>query len=263
MDSNANFQISDKATIHESVVFGPNCHSIKIGHGTQIHRDVYIDVDNLEIGDYVTIHHGTVVHGETIRIGHNCWVGHYCILDGHGGFLSIGNNVGVGAQSQLWSHISFGDTLAGCRFKSHDSLVIEDDVWFVGHCIVTPIVAKEKSMLMVGSTVTKDMEANHVYAGSPASDRTDVFGTQFSNTSDAQRVEAFLELVKQYGEQGGDTDFIQVWECLSAPEEAQDGRTIFSPARRRYIPTYSEQETRFMRFLLYDKAKFIPCSEID
>lgn len=258
MNYSTNFQISETAEIHPSVVFGSNCQSIKIGHGSRIHRDVYIDVANLEIGDYVSIHHGSVLHGETIRIGHNCWIGHYCILDGHGGLLSIGNNVGIGAQSQLWSHISFGDTLNGCRFNSHDSLVIEDDVWFVGHCIVTPITAREKSMLMVGGTVTKDMEANHVYAGSPARDRTDVFGPQFSETSETQRVEVFRKLVEQYAEQAADTQFIQIWDSTSRPEAAQYGHTLFAPGTRQYIPTYSERETQFMRFLLYDKAKFIP-----
>lgn len=251
------FSISSQATIHESVVFGPNCSEVAIGHGVRIGRDVYIDVKHLTIGDYVTIHHGTVLHGERVSIGHNCWIGHYCILDGHGGSLTIGNNVGVGAQSQLWSHMKFGDVLAGCRWNQMKALTLEDDVWLVGHCIVTPITAKRRSMLMVGSTATRDMEENHVYAGSPARDRTDVFGPQFADPDPVAITRGFEALVGEYALQGADTGFIQVWE-EEWPQSPPEGRTLFSPLRRVYFPRYTSEETDFMRFLLYDRAKFTP-----
>ena len=34
------------------------------------------------------------------------------------GGMNIGNNCGIGAHSQLWSHIKYGDMLEGCRFLS-------------------------------------------------------------------------------------------------------------------------------------------------
>jgi thiamine monophosphate synthase len=52
-------------------------------------------------------------------------------------------------------------------------------VWFVGHCIVSPINAKDKSMALVGSVVTKDMDENKIYAGSPAKDITEKVLPQF------------------------------------------------------------------------------------
>ncbi len=74
----------------------------------------------------------------------------------------------------------FGDPLQGCRWESSKPMVIEDDVWFVGHCLVSPIHAKAKSMAMLGSLVTKDMEANRTYAGTPAKDMTEKLGPQYS-----------------------------------------------------------------------------------
>lgn len=253
------FDVAATAEIDPSVEFGASCERIRIGHGSRIARDVYVDVKDLTIGDYVTIHHGTVIHGESIRVGHNCWIGQYCILDGHGGLLSIGNNVGVGAHSQLWSHMKFGDTLAGCRWHRMDSLVIEDDVWFVGHCIVTPIVAHERSMLMVGGVATSDMKANHVYAGSPAKDMTDVFGPQFEDRSDEEMLSGFVDLIDEFRREGGNASFVRVREG-DWPSERPEAVTIFSPRTREYLPRYSSDETALLKFLLYDRAKFVPIS---
>jgi acetyltransferase-like isoleucine patch superfamily enzyme len=245
------------ATMHHTVQFGPNCKNVRIGHGARINRDVYIDVAELHIGDYVTIHHGTVIHGDKVTIGHNCWIGHYCILDGHGGLLSIGNNVGVGAQSQLWSHMKFGDILNGCRWHRMENLVIEDDVWLVGHCVVTPITARQGSMLMVGGMATKDMEANHVYAGSPAKDMTGTFGYQFAQTTPEQRKAGFADLLAEYAAAGNDVRWVAIVD-QHWPRPASDMVTYFNPARMEYQPRYTPDETAFMRFLLYDRAKFLP-----
>lgn len=251
--------ISETAQIHESVTFGPGCENVTIGHGARIYRDVYIDAQDLHIGDYVTIHHGTVIHGQKITIGHNCWIGHYCILDGHGGLLSIGNNVGIGAQSQLWSHMKFGDTLAGCRWHRMESLILEDDVWLVGHCIVTPITARRRSMLMVGGMATKDMEVNRVYAGSPARDMTATFGGQFEDTTATQRIQGFRDLVDEYAAAGNDTGWLVIdTEPASPMVWPEAWQTLFNPVAMRYRPRYTEQETAFMKFCLYDRAKFLP-----
>ena len=244
--------ISPGAFVDESVVFGPSCENVTIGHGCKIMRDVRVDVKNLTIGEYTTIHHGSVLTGETVNIGHNCWFGHYCILDGHGGLLDIHNNVAAGAHSQLWSHIKFGDVLAGCRWHRMESLVIEDDVWFVGHCIVASIVARKRSMLMVGGVAVKEMKENHVYAGTPAKDMTDVFGPQFGDPGDVTA--KFRILVDEYAATGADTSFIEIRDG----DWPETEKTVFSPGSREYQPRYSDEETAFMRFLLHDKAKFVP-----
>lgn len=242
--------------IHPSVVFGPNCAKVSIGNGVTLGRDIYIDVEDLTIGDYTTIHHGTVIHGEKVEIGHNCWIGHYCILDGHGGLLSIGNNVGVGAQSQLWSHIKFGDVMAGCRWNSMDNLIIKDDVWIVGHGIVAAVTIEERAMLMVGGVATKDMEANHVYAGTPARNMTDVFGPQFAEVDDQTMINRFEVLVAEYAAEGNDVSFIEIANVSDFKQS--DSITFFDPSTRSYRPRFTEPEMVFMKHLLYDKAKFLP-----
>jgi len=250
-------RIGDNVHWGRDVVFGPNCRRVTVGYGAFIGDDVYIDVEELSIGDYFTLHHGSTLHGKTCAIGHNCWIGQYCILDSLGGRLSLGNNVGVGAHSQLWSHMKFGDRLAGCRWYRMESLDIGDDVWFVGHCIVAPIKASSRSMLMVGGVAVKDMEANHVYAGSPAKDMTEKFGTQFDEVTQAQREAGFSEYLEEFRRQGHDTDFVRLVQTREAL--IADGKhTPFCLSTREYAPRYTPDEYRFMRFLLYDRAKFVP-----
>jgi acetyltransferase-like isoleucine patch superfamily enzyme len=251
------FLVPETAQIDPSVKFGPNCKNISIGHGVILQRDIYIDVETLSIGDYVTIHHGTVIHGLKVSIGHNCWIGHYSILDGHGGELRIGNNVGVGAQSQLWSHMKFGDTLAGCDWKNEDNLIIGDDAWLVGHCIVSPIIIQPRAMLLVGSVATKDLIENHIYAGTPARDVSEALGLQFSERSNKEIELNWIRLVSEYADMGNNVAFIRTVETVEGLMR-DDSYTSFSPYERRYIPNYSNEETQFIRFLLYDKAKFLP-----
>lgn len=250
-------RIGERVRWGRNVVFGSNCKRVTIGYGAFVGNDVYIDVEELTVGDYFTLHHGSVVHGKTCVIGHNCWIGQYSILDALGGQLKLGNNVGVGAQSQLWSHMKFGDRLAGCRWYRMGSLEIGDDVWFVGHCIVAPIKASARSMLMVGGVAVKDMEENHVYGGSPARDMTETFGPQFEAVTSDTRERRFAEYVEEYRRQGNSTGFVRVVGCRE--ELVADGmKTPFCLVTREYQPRYVDEELGFMRFLLYDRAKFVP-----
>lgn len=160
------------------IVIGDNCY---IGHHVQI------ICDDFSLGDYCKMQHNVNIHGyKPCRIGHNAWIGQFTIIDAIGG-TTIGNNCGIGAHSQLWSHIKFGDTLEGCRFLDERQLLIGHDVWFVGHCIVSPITAADKAMAMVGSVITKDMRYNEIYAGSPAISVSDKMGFQFSEVSVAEK----------------------------------------------------------------------------
>jgi acetyltransferase-like isoleucine patch superfamily enzyme len=247
--------LSKAITIGSNVVLGPRCKKIKIGFGCFIGNDIYIDVDCLDIGDFTTIHHGSIIHGLNTKIGHNCWIGHYTIIDSLGGDTKIGNNVGVGAHSQLWSHMKFGDTLQGCRWNSSSRLYLDDDVWLVGHSIVGPIHAKTKSMLMTGSVAVKDMEENSVYAGSPAKNLTKRFGPQFEEITCEEKLKRFLLLRSEFCKsEGVDEKIFKVVNCFSDRIDV----TQFNIQERTYKPIRSIVETHFIRFMLYDKAKWLP-----
>lgn len=239
---------------------GARARSVHIGDNSFIGRDTRASVDELWIGDYVSIHNSCLVAGDRpCRIGHCTWIGQHTILNCTGG-LTIGNGAGIGAYSQLWTHIRHGDLLQGCRWNSTKPLVIGDDVWFVGHCIVSPITAAPRSMALAGSVVTKDMVDNHVYAGVPAQDITDEVGPQFDDVALSDRVATMQERRGTFFREnpGFPESSIEVVQSLGPPAAALQAETsYFDVSARTYTKRLSEPEVAFMRFLLHD-IKFFP-----
>lgn len=227
----------------DRVVIGDHCY---IGEGVQIR------CPDFSLGDFGKIHHQTSVHGYLpCVIGHNAWIGQFCIIDSIGG-TTIGDNCGIGAHSQIWSHIKFGDTLEGCRFLSEKAMQIGKDVWFVGHCIVSPIVAEDRSMAMVGSVITKDMKYNTIYAGSPAVEISSKIGPQF----DAPSLEEKVDKMNAYLDASGAPASIRV--VADRLEARDDGRSYFIVSSRTYTKQGTEAEVAFMKYLLPARAKFTP-----
>jgi acetyltransferase-like isoleucine patch superfamily enzyme len=228
----------------EEIIIGDNCY---IGHYVQI------IIDNFILGDYSKIHHHSNIHGyKPCKIGHNLWMGQYCIIDSIGG-VTIGDNCGIGAHSQLWSHIKYGDTLEGCRFNSEKKLEIGKDVWFVGHTIVSPIKAEDKSMALVGSVIVKDMKYNTIYSGVPAVSISEKIGNQFKEIS----IEEKYNKMKIYlNESGVDKSKIEI--VIDKCEIKNDDKSYFIISSREYTKKLSEDEIKFMKFLLPEKAKFTP-----
>ncbi len=246
-----NSYISPSATIRG---INGNAKNIFIGDNVYIGDSVQIICNDFSIGDYSKIQHHTNIHGYLpCHIGHNAWIGQYTIIDSIGG-TTIGNNCGIGAHSQLWSHIKYGDTLEGCRFLSEKSLIVGNDVWFVGHCIVSPIKANDKCMAMVGSVITKDMIENHIYAGSPAVSISDKIGHQFIPTS----IEEKLRKMHNYLlDSKISQERIKI--VAEVTDFGQDNNiSYFAVATRQYTKRNTLEEIAFMKYLLPEKAKFTP-----
>lgn len=229
----------------KSVIIGDNCY---IGHNVQIILDEFV------LGDYSKIHHNCNIHGyKPCKIGHNAWIGQYSIIDSIGG-VTIGNNCGIGAQSQLWSHIKYGDTLEGCRFFSEKTLNIGNDVWFVGHCIVSPITAADKSMAMVGAIITKDMDFNIIYAGAPAKSISNKVGFQFNEITLDEKVSKLRVYLER-----SNVDAYKIKIVTSIDDICvDDDISYFNVNDRKYTKKRSQDEVAFMKFLLPEKAKFTP-----
>jgi acetyltransferase-like isoleucine patch superfamily enzyme len=245
-----NVIISDSAKIRG---INGNAKRIVIGDNTYIGDNVQIICDDVEIGDYCKIHHHTNIHGyKPLKIGNNAWIGQYCIIDTIGG-VTIGDNFGLGAHSQFWSHIKYGDTLNGCRFSSSKEVTIGNDVWFVGHCIVSPINAKDKSMALAGSVITNDMEENEIYAGVPAVSISNKVGNQFKEVSLSEKLEKMNLYLDEWG---GDKSKISIVEKES--DISDNEKTYFILSNRKYTKRLTESEIGFMNFLLPEKAKFTP-----
>lgn len=210
-----------------------------VGRGTRILAPEFC------LGDYSKLHAGSFGHGGLpLQIGRNCWIGGNTVLDSMGG-LDIDDNVGIGAQSQLWTHMQFGDIVEGSRFYSQKYMHVEPDVWFVGHCIVSPVSVGARSMALVGSVITKDMLPNHVYGGTPAGDLTDKMGPQFADRTVDQKAASLQELVDAFEiEHPEHAAAIQVARSV---EEREEDRCWFDVSTRTYRKAYHPAEVAFLR----------------
>lgn len=124
---------------------------------------------DVTIGDWTTLHDRCLVlSGKGVQIGGHCWFGQNTVIDGTGG-ITIGRGVRVGMYSQLWSHVAAGEQIEGCTLIGERPVVIEDDVWLVGSCIVASgVTIGRRSVALIGSNITKSCSSNTVLAGTPA-----------------------------------------------------------------------------------------------
>ncbi|HEY5984209.1 MAG TPA: hypothetical protein VIU38_12130 [Anaerolineales bacterium] len=248
--------------IGRGVIFGRNvrfaCKRVRIGDGVVIQDDVRVEVTDFELGDFGTIYFGCFFPGPgKVKIGHNFWLGNNSIVDGQAE-TTIGNNVGVGAHSQLWTHMRFGDVVAGCRFDSQKPLNIGDDVWLVGHNLISPVSIGDRSLAMLGSLIVKDIEPDRIVAGSPASDQTGKFGPQFVETPPGKRIEQVRGMIEVFAERFAISNIWQAVEVAeSFPPARRPGTTYIDVVGRKYTKTGSLFELLLMRSLL-PKAKYIP-----
>jgi len=218
-----------------------------IGDHTYIGPGVRLDVPRLHIGDYTKIHQDTVLYGKKpVTIGHNVWVGQNCYLDAEGD-LQIEDNVGIGAYSQVWSHIRHGDTMMGCRLLKYRKTLLDHDSWLVGRCSMSPCTAEPFSVALLGSVVTKDMKRNTIYAGVPAKPLQGE--PPYRETYPADRM---LSLKLKMDEFGASQALRGVVRFSGDPTA-----TEFNVKTRTYTKRGTKEEVAFMKFLL-PEIKFVP-----
>ena len=112
-------------------------------------------------------------------------------------------------------------------------------------------------MAMVGSVITRDMEYNQIYAGTPAKSISDKLGFQFNDVSVDEKYEKMLKHLKDFG---GSTEIeiIRNNNEMRNPEKI----TYFNVTDRTYNKRLAVDEVRIMTLLLPEKGKFIPLDRI-
>jgi len=241
--------------VYISGIDGPAA-EVTIGDNVYVGKNTTFHLPKLRINDYTKMYGNSLISGyKKCEIGYNCWIDRNCILNATDELI-LGNNVGIGAYSQLWTHIAFGDLLEGCRFNQTKKMIIHDDVWFVGHCLVSPIVAEKKSMAMLGSVITKDMKENHIYAGVPAKDLTEKIGTQFRVISNEDKIIILEREKATFINNNPDINGAKI-QVVSEDISEDNGVTYFNVVNRTYNKQSSKEEVLFMKHLL-PIYKFIP-----
>lgn len=106
-------------------------------------------------------------YGKNIRIGDHCIINKRVLLDGRGGSLTLGNNVDIAQEVNIWtlSHDPQDDqhTTRGA------DVVIEDYVWLASRATILPGVRIGRGAVVgAGSVVTRDVAPMSIVGGVPA-----------------------------------------------------------------------------------------------
>jgi len=160
----------------------------------EIGENVLIDVrGTLEFGEGAVINDHCIIQGVDIKIGKNFWMDRYAEIgtgscftpfsklrvgdDCHFGKYSIvntaravtiGNKVGLGARSSIYTHGAWNSELEGFPVK-FAPVTIGDRVWLPTETLVMPDVTIGNDVVIgARSMVTKDIPSGALAYGNPA-----------------------------------------------------------------------------------------------
>ncbi len=106
-----------------------------------------------------------------ISVGHNCWLGPFCLVYGNGD-VTIGNNVMIAARSSINTvshHAGRCDMPMSEQGIYCAPVTIEDDVWIGMHAVVLQgVVIGRGSIIGAGAVVTSDIPPWSIAVGTPA-----------------------------------------------------------------------------------------------
>jgi acetyltransferase-like isoleucine patch superfamily enzyme len=228
------------------------------------------------IGDWTTLHDNCLVLSEHgVQVGPHCWFGQNCVIDGSGG-LTIGSGVRVGMYSQIWSHVAAGEQIEGCTLYGQRPVVIEDDVWLVGSCIVASgVTLGERTVALIASNITKSWPAGSVLAGSPAALKPNLSFYRDIGLDEKWSLlagwldEASRELrldIRTAGPQDlrlrasaadtGEVVFVKTVEQARSARAGDRTLTVCCVEDKSYNKQLTDTERRILKFLAGNKARF-------
>lgn len=296
-------EISDGVQIGDGVSI--TAERIKIGAGTKIQHGVTVKAlnglmsefrvgDNCLIGfnnqilvphfsmlDYSQLHNSGLHSGyQPLTIGYNCWIGQNSILNSTER-LTIGDNVRIGTQSQLWTHVASGELLEGCTLFGSAPLTLKDNVWIVGGAVISPgLVLEESSIIMTGAVLTKSTKPKHTYAGVPATDVTEKlnFWKDVSLEEKMKMLHLFVdEFLEKHAEYAGRvfitndimgfderSEFLIISDRDFNPQDVnQSLNSYFNVPTKKYTKRRTAIEVDWIKFTVGFRARFTPYETSD
>jgi acetyltransferase-like isoleucine patch superfamily enzyme len=148
----------------EEFVLGPNC---IIKSGCKITCTSFIADEGLYMCEGVEVGRGGCFNPESkVRIGKNVGIFENAIINPNSE-VTIGDNCGIGAEVMIWTHGAWLDITQGFP-ADFGPVTIGNNVWLPARSIVLPnTTIGDNCVIGIGSTVTKDIPAGSMAAGTP------------------------------------------------------------------------------------------------
>jgi acetyltransferase-like isoleucine patch superfamily enzyme len=138
---------------------------VKISMQTSIRTGIIQIGDETEIMDNVRIG-GILTHKSSLIIGKQVGIFPYCYINPSYEIL-IGDRVGIGGRSHLFTHGGWHSPLDGYPFK-YAPIKIEENAWLAWRVTITPGVTVGKgAIVQADSLVTKNVPEYHYARGNP------------------------------------------------------------------------------------------------
>jgi acetyltransferase-like isoleucine patch superfamily enzyme len=272
---------------------GGNAELFVMGDCCYVGRDSRLLVREFSVGDYAVLHNHLLANGDAeLTMGNNAWVGQNGILNANQP-VKIGNSVGIGAYSAVWTHGKFGALIDGCLMHKEAPVTIEDDACMWRSVLSPGVTVGSKAVLLPGCVMTKDAPPGSCFGGVPAVDLSEKVKT-YKDVSIEEKFQMMREfvtefLVKHYA--GGyvqrreDDYFIRSGEretfrlllkrriddgdikdgeralivtLNDSTTRSNPGASVFDLSSKTYTKWLSDPEVKFMWFLLDSRAKFNP-----
>jgi acetyltransferase-like isoleucine patch superfamily enzyme len=121
----------------------------------------------LGFGEGSSIYDSSLVFGD-VKVGKNCWIGPFTILDGSGGTLVIGDNCNISAGVQIYTHHTVEKVTLGLSLKK-GNVTIGNNTYIGPNTIISLNVSiGDHCVIGAQSLVDKNIPSNSKAYGTPA-----------------------------------------------------------------------------------------------
>lgn len=116
------------------------------------------------------IHSGCFLTGNKLKLGEGSYINRDCYLDCKYGEIRIEENVGIGPRVQIYTtNHDYNDSSKRTGVVFSEMVTISKGVWIGGGAIICPgVKIGEGCIIAAGSVVVSNCQSNCLYAGNPA-----------------------------------------------------------------------------------------------
>lgn len=172
-----------------------------VGECSHIGNDCHFKCRSFEVGEYLWMVDGVEIGrggcdgpNSHVKIGDHCMFTERVLLNPSEA-ITIGNDVAMGSEVQVWTHGSFLDIMDGypATFKP---ITIGNHVWIPSRCILLPgVTIGDNVVVGIGSLVNKSLPSGCLAGGTPVKVlATDVYPKDLTDDEKSTIIQELLDL---------------------------------------------------------------------